>query len=507
MSSEKEILLSATNKANKRELSFEEAKDIVSKYPQSHRAHSLLAFLYLQKREFEKVIEQIKESLKYGKSVTAFNLSAQANIKLKNNEAAKADYLSALELDANDYMTMLNYAVFQGHMGEFEESIKTMRRLTLQKPNDLTLKVKLVTMYLTTSDFEGAANFLEDVTKEFPNEYIFQHMLGNAYYQSDRKEEAVECFKNAIKIKPDAVKSYFNLAHYYYENEDYSQTSPLLEKAMEIDPEWRAPYIQMCFVYYKQNNLSYLKEFISKNEDRLKTSVEVAAISELVAVQEGEKTIHPYCSEPLNYITEFHIKDYVKDHEVFMDKLKKEIDNHEFHEGYAPQSGKSLINGKQTIGNIFLRQGELLNELREFFLKAVDDYKKKHKSSDNLVMKGFPKDIKLFGWSTKFDKGSGNHFSHLHPTGWISGSFYLNVPNDIKSHEANIQFDVQGQLPLFNDKIKIETKNIMPEAGKLIIFPSSLFHCTTPFSSKESYRHALNFDLVSPYVAKTDIGI
>ena len=166
-----------------------------------------------------------------------------------------------------------------------------------------------------------------------------------------------------------------------------------------------------------------------------------------------------------------------------------------------------MINRKQTIGNIFLRQGELLNELREFFLKAVDDYKKKHKSSDNLVMKGFPKDIKLFGWSTKFDKGSGNHFSHLHPTGWISGSFYLNVPNDIKSHEANIQFDVQGQLPLFNDKIKIETKNIMPEAGKLIIFPSSLFHCTPPFSSKESYRHALNFDLVSPYVAKTDIGI
>ena len=332
-------------------------------------------------------------------------------------------------------------------------------------------------------------------------------MLGNAYYQSDRKEKAVEHYKNAIKIKPDEAKSYFNIAQYHYENEDYSQAMGLLEKAMEIDPEWRAPYIQMCFIYYKQNNLSYLKEFISKNEDRLKTSVEVAAISELVAVQEGEKTIHPYCSEPLNYITEFHIKDYIKDHEVFMDKLKEEIDTLEFHEGFAPQSGKSQINGSQTIGNIFLRHGELLNELREFFLKAVDDYKKKHKSSDNLLIKGFPEDIKLYGWSTKFDKGSGNHFSHLHPTGWISGSFYLNVPNDIKSHEANIQFDVQGQLPLFNDKIKIETKNIMPEVGKLIIFPSSLYHCTTPFSSKESYRQALNFDLVSPYVIKTNIGI
>ena len=155
MSSEKEILLSATNKANKRELSFEEANDIVSKYPQSHRAHALLAFLYLQRNEFEKVVEQIKESLKYGESVTAFNLSAHANIKLKNNKAAKADYLSALELDANDYMSMENYAVFQGQMGEFEESINTMRRLTLLKPNDLAVKVKLVTMYLRFQILRG----------------------------------------------------------------------------------------------------------------------------------------------------------------------------------------------------------------------------------------------------------------------------------------------------------------------------------------------------------------
>ena len=220
MNSEKEIILSATDKANKRELSFEEANDIVSKYPQSHRAHALLAFLYLQRNEFEKVVEQIKESLKYGESVTAFNLSAHANIKLKNNEAAKADYLSALELDANDYMSMANYAVFQGQMGEFEEAINTIRRLTLLKPNDLAMKTKLVTMYLTISDFEGAANYLEDVIKEFPNEYIFQHMLGNAYYQSDRKEKAVEYYKNAIKIKPDAAKSYLNIAQYHYENED-----------------------------------------------------------------------------------------------------------------------------------------------------------------------------------------------------------------------------------------------------------------------------------------------
>ena len=56
MSSEKEIILEATAKANKRELSLDDAKDLVKKYPKSHRAISLLAFIYFQQSKFEKVI-------------------------------------------------------------------------------------------------------------------------------------------------------------------------------------------------------------------------------------------------------------------------------------------------------------------------------------------------------------------------------------------------------------------------------------------------------------------
>ena len=58
---------------------------------------------------------------------------------------------------------------------------------------------------------------------------------------------------------------------------------------MEFAPNWRAPYTQMCYSLYKQNEFAELKDFISKNIHRLKTSIEVAAISELVAVQEREK--------------------------------------------------------------------------------------------------------------------------------------------------------------------------------------------------------------------------
>ena len=506
MSSEKEIILEATAKANKRELSLDEAKDLVKKYPKSHRTISLLAFIYFQQSKFEKVIEEIKRALRYGKSLTAYNLSAQSNINLQNFEAANQDFSKALEIDANDIMTLINYAAFLGQTGKAKETIQITKKLTLMQPNNLELKVKLAKMYHQISDFLSAAEYLEGVVKEFPNEYIFHHLLGNSYFQTDREDDAAKCYEDAIKIKPDAERTYFNLATYYYGKENFSEVTPLLNKAMEFAPNWRAPYTQMCYSLYKQNEFAELKDFISKNIHRLKTSIEVAAISELVAVQEREKNSHPFCPDPMKYISEFDIGDYVDDKDIFLKDLKNEIDDLEFYDGFAPNSGKSQINGTQTVGNIFKHESNLLNQLKNFFMKAIDDYKKKYESSDSIIIKNFPDEIKLFGWSTKFDKGSGNHFSHIHPIGWISGAFYLNVPHDIKKHEANIQFDVQGPLPVFNNEINIEKRNIFPEPGKLVIFPSSLFHCTTPFSSENSYRHALNFDVQSPYTTNMDIS-
>ncbi len=389
---------------------------------------------------------------------------------------------------------MKNYIISES------EKISLLQYQISQKPNDLSLKSELASLYIAVGDFELASNFLEVVIKEFPDEYLFHHMLGRVYFQSGKKEEALESYKNAINIKKDSFKSYFNIAIYYYEKENYSETISMLEKAMEFSPNWKPSYIQMCFTYYKQNDFLSLKKFITSNIKHLYFSVEAAAISELVAVQENKKSIHPFCPNPMEYISEFHIKDNIKDHDIFIDNLKKEIGAHEFYDGFAPNYGKSQINGEQTTGNIFTREGQLLNKLKMFFINSINDYKEQYKSSENLIFKNFPKDINLWGWSTKFDKGSGHHFSHIHPQGWVSGSFYLNVPNDIESHEANIQFDVQGQLPIFNKETKIEKKNIIPEVGKLLIFPSSLYHSTTPFLSKESYRQSLNFDLVSPHI-------
>ena len=90
-------------------------------------------------------------------------------------------------------------------------------------------------------------------------------------------------------------------------------------------------------------------------------------------------------------------------------------------------------------------------------------------------------------------KNGGFLLPHNHEYGWITGSFYLQIPKH-NDDSGNIAFSYQGpRYPhkgkFFNLTIKeIETRDIC-------IFPSSLFHHTIPFESSEE-RICFVFDLV-----------
>ena len=93
---EKIAITEATEKVNKKELSLDDALKLTKKFPKSHRAHVVLANVYIQKGENEKCLKQIKKSLKLGKSNPAYNISASCKIKLGLYDDAKKDFLDAL---------------------------------------------------------------------------------------------------------------------------------------------------------------------------------------------------------------------------------------------------------------------------------------------------------------------------------------------------------------------------------------------------------------------------
>ena len=84
---------------------------------------------------------------------------------------------------------------------------------------------------------------------------------------------------------------------------------------------------------------------------------------------------------------------------------------------------------------------------------------------------------------------------HNHEYGWITGSFYLQVPKTSQNKDAgSIAFSYQGpRYPNKGKDFKLNVQKI--ETRDICIFPSSLFHHTIPFKSSEE-RICFVFDLV-----------
>lgn len=97
-------------------------------------------------------------------------------------------------------------------------------------------------------------------------------------------------------------------------------------------------------------------------------------------------------------------------------------------------------------------------------------------------------------WSVLLKPG-GRHVSHIHPEGWISGVCYLHLP----PHSAGLSSSLEGSLcfgePAFKCGSLESDFHVAPEAGKMVLFPSYMWHGTLPFTQGNG-RLTLAFDLV-----------
>lgn len=82
----------------------------------------------------------------------------------------------------------------------------------------------------------------------------------------------------------------------------------------------------------------------------------------------------------------------------------------------------------------------------------------------------------------------------MHKEGWLSGSIYLDVPQNINPDEGGISFSLDGgNLPTFNTQFP--QISVPVRKREVLMFPSSLFHKTLSFGGIKN-RVSLGFDVM-----------
>ena len=155
---------------------------------------------------------------------------------------------------------------------------------------------------------------------------------------------------------------------------------------------------------------------------------------------------------------------------------------------------QSLRGGSQTSGHIFNEGHALIEALKSRIHEAMAAY-----IAGIRPDAGHPfrcrksADFRYTGsWSSRL-RDCGYHVNHIHPAGWISSCYYVGVPEAVKDETAKQGWIKFGE-PGFETGMGFR-RAIQPRPGRLVLFPSYMWHGTIPFHDA-SPRTTIAFDAV-----------
>ena len=159
---------------------------------------------------------------------------------------------------------------------------------------------------------------------------------------------------------------------------------------------------------------------------------------------------------------------------------------------------QSVRGGTQTDGNLFSLLDPEIVKLRDAIRSTVEDHvvrlpppRPRHPL---LIEKRGP--IRFAGsWSVRLPGGGGHHVAHYHPAGWLSSAFYVALPKRAEGEAADAGHLVLGEfneLGIYLPPLRV----IEPRPGRLVLFPSVMWHGTRPFGAGE--RLTVAFDVAIP---------
>lgn len=161
---------------------------------------------------------------------------------------------------------------------------------------------------------------------------------------------------------------------------------------------------------------------------------------------------------------------------------------------------QSLRAGTQTSGSLFGRPHPELQDFRTAVLAAVATYASQLPfDSSHPFLSRNSRNIDVQGsWSVRLRGGGGHHVPHFHAQGWMSSAYYARLPKgDEMSREKQEGWIEFGRPPAMFDLDLQPRRVVEPCEGRLVLFPSYLWHGTRIFDDRGDNRLTAAFDFIS----------
>jgi hypothetical protein len=222
------------------------------------------------------------------------------------------------------------------------------------------------------------------------------------------------------------------------------------------------------------------------NEDT--ASAVIGSLTCRSALKYGVEKPNLFCREPLQYVSHIDMNAQYDFEEIFVKKARLILKE----DRIANRKQSLLVNGSQTSGNLFDIKNSFTEQIQKAIRLEIEKYRINFKDSKEGLIKKWPTEYSIYGWLISMKSG-GELKPHIHSSGWLSGSLYINVPPKSKPASGNLVVSLGEEKDATDTRINVE-QIINVVTGSLVLFPASLTHYTIPFEAEEE-RIVLAFDV------------
>ncbi len=374
---------------------------------------------------------------------------------------AEAGYRRALEIAPDDARTLNNLGVVLQKLGRVEDAVAGFRRAAALQPSYAEAHNNLCNGLKELGDLDAAlaaGRRALDIKPDYPDAYV---NYGNALADAGRPEDAIAAYRSALSIQPGSVKALNNLA---------------MAQVVAGRPRDALAALDACLAADPGNTLALATKSVALNE-----AGEHNAYRDLVDCDSliGETRVRD--ASQVDSLSAFN--DALAGHVCAHPTLAFEPDKHSTRRGR--QSGDLLAEPKGPIA-----------VLERIIHDAVEGYVEDLASrSRHPFLAKRPRRSHLDIWGVVLES-QGHQIPHIHTTGWISGCYYVKLPDAFATaqggHDGWIEFGRPHER--YRARAEPKTRLVRPEEGLMLLFPSFFFHRTVPFEAPEQ-RISIAFDI------------
>lgn len=384
-------------------------------------------------------------------------LRGQILTNLGDYEAALRAYDSVAPDAQEDAQAIKNSAQILAMTGHW----KSAKTQLLKKVKDATpnTQAAIADCFLKTLDISSAQKVIKTALKSSPDNPTLLKTKSEIALHNGEIEEAYNIAKAALTLVPGQLDLMAQFARTSLAAKHYNDVLIAAQSALKIVPNNQFWIAMLASALRGQDqNYQYYYDY--------------------------EALVRPYdLSPPQGYETI----------EVFNTALAKALG--ELHIFEAAPLDQSLRLGTQTEFDLRFADSPVI----QAFFKIIDSPIRDYMATVNTrpphpIARRNSGNYRISGaWSVLLKKG-GFHVNHIHSEGWLSSSYYVKVPPQVatsKTKEGWIQF---GQPPVEISNMPAEY-SVEPKAGRLVLFPSYMWHGTVPITGKDQ-RLTLPFDVI-----------